>query len=81
LQACDDPDISDARLKPWGSVELKQNRLTYDLPEVAEKLGIGRNQAYEAAARGEIPTVRIGKRLLVPIRAFEAMLDRPPEAA
>ncbi len=43
-------------------------------PEAANRLGLSRNTAYEAAARGEIPTIRIGRRLLVPIAAFEKML-------
>jgi excisionase family DNA binding protein len=49
--------------------------LTYDIPEAAKLLGIGRNQAYEAAARGEIPTIRIGNRLLVPKSALRRKLD------
>jgi excisionase family DNA binding protein len=40
----------------------------------ARLLGIGRNGAYEAVRRGEIPSLRIGKRLLVPTKALEAML-------
>jgi len=42
------------------------------------KLGGGwvseKNAAYEAARRGEIPVLRIGRRLVVPIVAFEALL-------
>lgn len=49
-------------------------RVTMSIPSAGEKLGIGRNAAYEAAHRGEIPVIRIGKRLLVPVAAFEAML-------
>ena len=49
-------------------------RLTITIPEAAERLGIGRNQAYEAARRGEIPVIRIGKRMVVPVLAFERML-------
>jgi len=41
----------------------------------AKILGIGRNQAYAAAARGEIPVFRIGKRLLVPIAALERLVN------
>ena len=37
-------------------------------------LGIGKNLAYEAVERGEIPTVRIGGRILVPLSALEKML-------
>ena len=39
---------------------------TYNIDEAAKLLGIGRNQGYEAARRGDIPTIKIGTRLLVP---------------
>jgi excisionase family DNA binding protein len=54
-------------------------RQTLTIPEAARALGIGRNQAYEAAKRGEIPTIRIGKRVLVPTVALKAMLNRGAE--
>ena len=38
-------------------------------------LNLGRNASYEAAHRGEIPVIRIGRKLVVPIRALERMLD------
>jgi excisionase family DNA binding protein len=59
--------------------------------EVARVLRIGRNLAYEAAQRGELPVVRIGRRLLVPRLALERLLagyvsdadrgTRPPPGA
>jgi excisionase family DNA binding protein len=52
----------------------KDGRKTLTILEAANALGIGRNAAYEAARRGEIPTIRIGKRLLVPLVALERML-------
>jgi excisionase family DNA binding protein len=42
--------------------------------EAAKILGIGRNQAYAAARRGEIPIIRIGKRILVLREPFKKML-------
>jgi excisionase family DNA binding protein len=48
---------------------------TLSIPETAKALGIGRSAAYEAARNGEIPTVKIGKRILVPTVALERMLD------
>lgn len=45
------------------------------IPEAAEALGIGKNSAYEAAKRGEIPVLRIGRRLVVPRAAFERLLQ------
>ncbi len=46
----------------------------YTVEEAAERLGIGRGTAYDAARRGELPVVRIGRRLLVPRAAFDRML-------
>ena len=53
---------------------VQQDRQTISVPEAARRLGIGRNQGYECARRGEIPTLRLGKRVVVPVAAFEAML-------
>lgn len=41
--------------------------VTVSIPAAAKIIGIGESLAYEAAARGEIPTVQIGKRKLVPV--------------
>jgi excisionase family DNA binding protein len=54
------------------TVELECSVMT--VPQAGEKLGLSRNAAYEAAARGEIPTIRFGKLLRVPKIAFEQML-------
>jgi excisionase family DNA binding protein len=56
-------------------MESKSSRRTTTIVEAAKVLGVGRNQAYEAARRGEIPTIRIGKRLLVPLAALEQLLQ------
>ena len=59
-------------------------KLTITVPEAAKALGIGRSAAYEAARAGQIPTIRIGRRILVPVVAMERMLagaevDAPSE--
>jgi len=51
------------------------------VPEVAKTLRIGRNSAYEAIARGEIPAIRLGRRLLVPRAALESFLSGSSERA
>jgi len=51
-------------------------RLVYDVPEAGAKLGLSRNGSYDAAARGEIPTIRIGRLLKVPKIAFDRMLEQ-----
>lgn len=49
---------------------------TMTVPEAgAEYFGLSRNASYEAAKRGDIPTIKIGKLLRVPIRALEQKLD------
>jgi len=42
--------------------------------EAAKVLGISRALAYEGVRRGEIPSVRIGSRILIPRRGLDAML-------
>jgi excisionase family DNA binding protein len=52
----------------------KPPAITCSVPEAGERLGIGRNSAYAAAKRGEIPTIRIGKLLRVPEAALARKL-------
>jgi len=48
---------------------------TLTVPEAgASYFGLSRGASYEAAKRGEIPTIRIGKLLKVPVCALEEML-------
>lgn len=51
------------------------NRETYTVDEVAKMLGISRGLAFEKARTGELPILRFGKRILIPRRAFERMLE------
>ena len=44
------------------------------ISEAAKRLGVGRNAAYEAARQGQLPVLRIGRRLLVPKLALENLL-------
>lgn len=56
-------------------------KLVYTVQEAGELLGLSRGSAYEAARRGDLPTLRIGRRLLVPISALEKMLEGAGEGA
>jgi excisionase family DNA binding protein len=60
-------------------MDVNQNsmpeRRARSIDEAAIILGISRGSAYVAAKRGDIPTIRIGKRLLVPLAALERMLS------
>ena len=53
----------------------ENGRKTYTVEEAAHLLGLGRNATYEAAKSGAIPTIRIGKRILVPKAALDRMLS------
>lgn len=49
---------------------------TISVPEAGrEYFDMSRNASYAAAARGEIPTIRLGKLLRVPVKALEQMLE------
>lgn len=55
---------------------------TMTVPEAGRRyFGLGKNGSYDAAKRGEIPTVRIGRLLRVPVRAMEIKLDKVGEGA
>jgi hypothetical protein len=55
---------------------LDEKPLTMSVPEAGKKyLGLSRNGSYDAAGRGEIPTIKVGRLLRVPVRAMERILD------
>lgn len=56
----------------------RMGRVTITVGEAAEMLGISRTSAYLCARRQEIPTVRLGRRVLVPVARFMAMLEADP---
>ena len=47
---------------------------TLTIEEAAELLGISRSLAYEAARSGELPTLKLGRRILVPREQLYALL-------
>lgn len=50
------------------------NKAVYTVTEVAALLGIGRGSAYQAVREGTIPSLRIGRRLVIPAAALERLL-------
>lgn len=53
---------------------LLADRLTLTVPEAGLLLGLGRNAAYAAARHGELPTLRLGNRLVVPVPLLLEMI-------
>lgn len=61
-----------------------RERPTVTVPEAGELLGLSRATAYESAGRGELPTIRMGRRLLVPTAGLLRLLhldERDPDRA
>ena len=56
-------------------MEPNDEPLTQSVRQTAKELGIGVNQAYDAVRRGEIPTIRIGKRILVLRKPWRKKLE------
>ena len=44
--------------------------------DAAIALGISRSSAYECVRTGDLPALRLGGRIIVPIQAIDEMLDR-----
>ncbi|MGA8724142.1 MAG: hypothetical protein WB565_03820 [Acidimicrobiales bacterium] len=61
-----------------------RSRTTVDVPTAGLIVGdLCRNSAYAAAARGDLPTIRLGRRLVVPVAQLRRMLGEviEPEGA
>jgi excisionase family DNA binding protein len=60
---------------------MNQRELTMSVPEAGRRLGLGKNLSYEAVRRGELPALRFGRKLRVPVVALERLLNegRPKE--
>ena len=55
---------------------------TMSVPEAGRRYyDLSRNGSYDAARRGDIPTIRIGRLLRVPVQALERKLDEAATAA
>lgn len=48
-------------------------------PDTGKALGLGRNATYDAARRGEIPTIRLGRLVKVPEWFHRQMRDGTPK--
>jgi excisionase family DNA binding protein len=55
---------------------MSDDGLVWTVAEAGRMLGISRAHAYELVARGELPHLRLGRRVVVPKLAIEALLAR-----
>lgn len=56
---------------------MRPERVTRSVQEASEALGISRSLAYELVRRGELTSLRLGRRIVVPVRGLEALVDHP----
>jgi excisionase family DNA binding protein len=73
--------VAEGRGLAAGAIAPVGERLTLTVEEAGTLLGISRAFAYEAVNRGDIPSIRIGRRILVPKAALERMLGDPAAPA
>ena len=52
------------------------DRLLLRIPEAAARLGLGRSTVYELVQRGELPVVRVGRAVRVPLAALQHWVER-----
>lgn len=61
-------------------MDLQNLPATLSVEQAAEVLGISRRSAYRAVERGDLPTLRLGRRLLVPTARLLALLGVEQQA-
>jgi excisionase family DNA binding protein len=52
-----------------------QDRLTVTVEEAGVMLGVSRSHAYELVRQGELPSVRLGRRIVVPVHRLWTKLN------
>lgn len=49
-------------------------KLTMNITELAQTMGVSKPTAYELVRRKDFPTLKIGKRIIIPVAAFQLWL-------
>jgi len=72
------PGSASSQPPPGDALVLRpraDERLVYSVAEAAAVLGISRAHGYDLVARGELPHLRLGRRVVIPKRVIEELLD------
>ncbi|MGO9876055.1 MAG: helix-turn-helix domain-containing protein [Acidimicrobiia bacterium] len=79
VEAFDQEPGSDSSQPPTEEALILQRRadarLVYSVTEAAAMLGISRAHGYDLVASGELPHLRLGRRVVIPKRVIEELLD------
>ena len=54
----------------------EQARLVFSVQEISRLLGLSRASTYEAVRAGSIPSIKVGRRILIPKSALQELIDR-----
>lgn len=57
------------------SINVTGERMLYPLREAAQRLGIGRSLLYQLIGAGDLATVRVGRRRLVPANELNRFVE------
>ena len=68
-------EIQVAQARRPSATIVPGERLVLTVAEAGELLGISRAFAYELVARGDLPVIRLGRRIVIPKAALLAMVD------
>ncbi|WP_018466052.1 helix-turn-helix domain-containing protein [Calidithermus timidus] len=68
------------RLSGTGPLKGGGSRLAYSVKEVAELTGLSRNEIYRLLRTGELRSIRLGHRFLIPRSVLEEWLRSPAKA-
>ena len=61
------------------AIAENDDRLLLRLPEVAARLGLERTTVYDLVQRGDLPVVRVGRAVRVPVGALQRWVERQTE--
>ena len=56
--------------------EPMPQRLLLRIPEVMTMLGLGRTKIYELIGSGDLPVIRVGKAVRIPVTALEKWVEQ-----
>ncbi len=71
------PEAAPGPTAEEGNDPATEGRLVLTVDEAAYLLSISRGLAYELVARGELPAIRLGRRIVIPRVAMEELLGTP----
>lgn len=76
--------FADLEVIPSGALPDPAEKPVLTVDEIIPFVRLSRNGTYQAVERGEIPSIRIGRRILIPTAAFRRLLGMDaaaPEAS